>query len=170
MSNPVLLVSVQSCFILAFDLLHRTRRDELLLARLDVAVEPSNIVDFADIFLGEGSSKKKVQGMLQVNAFTPATDPRRFSPERRAMWRSERAMAGSTGFHADPVGIMDIVYADGQNSMTIPFRIRSAVKEMAAVGIAEGLAIASGVIGETTRVPYTVETCMQYSSVPHCHS
>ncbi|KAJ7251586.1 hypothetical protein C8J57DRAFT_1352125, partial [Mycena rebaudengoi] len=60
MSNPVLLVSVQSCFILAFDLLHRTRRDELLLARLDVAVEPSDIVDFADIFLGEGSSKKKV--------------------------------------------------------------------------------------------------------------
>ncbi|KAJ7251866.1 hypothetical protein C8J57DRAFT_1351644 [Mycena rebaudengoi] len=60
MSNPVLLVSVQSCFILAFDLLHRTRRDELLLALLDVAVEPSDIVDFADIFLGEGSSKKKV--------------------------------------------------------------------------------------------------------------
>ncbi|KAJ6556931.1 hypothetical protein B0H10DRAFT_2371403 [Mycena sp. CBHHK59/15] len=123
MSNPVLLAQVQSCFILAFDLLHRARCDGLLHARLDVAVDPSDIVDFADIFLGEGSSENKVQGMLQVNTFTPATDPRRFSPKRRAVWRSGRAMADSARFHADPVAISDIVHGDGQNSITIPFRI-----------------------------------------------
>ncbi|KAJ6605321.1 hypothetical protein DFH09DRAFT_1353800 [Mycena vulgaris] len=151
-----------ACFILAFDLLHRARCDELLLARLDVAVEPSDIFDFADIFLGEGSSEKKVQGMLQVNAFTPATDPRRFSPERRALWRSARAMADSAGFHSDPVAIMDIVHTDGQNSMTIPFWIHSEVKKMVTAGISAGFVIASGVTGEMTRVPYTVETCMQF--------
>jgi hypothetical protein len=170
MSNPILLVHLHSCFILAFDLLHRARCDELLLARLDVAVEPSDIVDFADIFLGEASSEKKVQGMLQVNAFTLPTDPRRFSPERRAVWRSNRAIADSAGFNADPVAIMDVVYADGQNSLTIPLRIRSAVRKVVTMGISEGFAIASGITGETTRVPYTVESYLQYSSVPHCHS
>ncbi|KAJ7852240.1 hypothetical protein B0H13DRAFT_2398846 [Mycena leptocephala] len=145
-----------------FDLLHRPRCDELLLARLDVAVEPSDIVDFADIFLGEASSEKKLQGMLQVNAFTLPTDPRRFSPERRAVWRSNRAIADSAGFNADPVAIMDVVYADGQNSLTIPLRIRSAVRKVVTMGISEGFAIASGITGETTRVPYTVENCLQF--------
>ncbi|KAJ7891140.1 hypothetical protein B0H13DRAFT_2665837 [Mycena leptocephala] len=124
----------------SFDLLHRARCDELLLARLDVAVEPSDI----------------------VNAFTLPTDSRRFSPERRAVWRSNRAIADSAGFNADPVAIMDVVYADGQNSLTIPLRIRSAVRKVVTMGISEGFAIASGITGETTRVPYTVESCLQF--------
>lgn len=119
------------CFLHTFNLLHRAQCDEILLAWIDLAVEPSDIVDFADMLIGEESSKKKIQGMLQVNAFTPATDPRRFLAERGAKWRSERAKADSERFHTDAVAILDVVQADGKLKacMFISFRIRSEVRE-----------------------------------------
>ncbi|KAJ6484830.1 hypothetical protein C8R45DRAFT_999388 [Mycena sanguinolenta] len=53
---PMLLIPLQCCLILTFDLFQRARCDEFLLARVDVAVEPVDIADFADIFSGKGSA------------------------------------------------------------------------------------------------------------------
>ncbi|KAJ6457741.1 hypothetical protein C8R45DRAFT_1032927 [Mycena sanguinolenta] len=167
LSNPLLRLPLQSCFILAFDLLHRTRRDELLLAQLDVALEPCNLTDFADIFLGQGSPKKEVPGMLQLNKFVVANHTGSSSdldPHVRHMhgfWRSEFAVAASEGVHPCAVGMLAVSHPESALSCTIPFRILPSTMLMVPVWISKGLQFPSGVPGETITVPYTVENCLQ---------
>ncbi|KAF7336469.1 Zinc finger, MYND-type [Mycena sanguinolenta] len=155
MSNPILFTKLESCFVPAFDLANRTRYDEMLLDRVDVAVEPSNIDDFADILLQEESSKKWIEGMPQVNAFIPNTDPRRLSGRREEVWRKERAMTDSAGYHADTVVIMEVIHADSQMSMAIPLRLSPAFIEALNPAISAGLINATGIPGEPSRVSYT---------------
>ncbi|KAJ6484856.1 hypothetical protein C8R45DRAFT_931297 [Mycena sanguinolenta] len=109
LSDQNMLVQLQACFILAFDLHQRARCDEMLIGRVDISVEPGNMDDFSNIFLGEGSSKSAIQGMLQVNAFTPVekSGKSRFFAERRVLWHEERAKADSAGFSNDPVIIIN---------------------------------------------------------------
>lgn len=170
MSNRILQLVLQECFILDFNLLQRARVDEPLFARVDVAVEPSDILDFAEILLGKGPVEKKFPGMLQVNGFTPATplQTKGLTPQRREMWRQERARAQSEGFGTDPVALVEIAYADSGNSITFSLHIHSAAKELVKEAVSEGFKITSAVTGETTTVPFTVETCMECSYFPRC--
>ncbi|KAJ6484747.1 hypothetical protein C8R45DRAFT_1098907 [Mycena sanguinolenta] len=46
-----------------------------------------------------------------------------------------------------------------------PFRILPSVKDMAATWMKEGLLIPTGVPGETIKVPYTIENCLQRSDI-----
>lgn len=158
---------LQACFILDFDLLARPRCDEPFLARVDVGIEPSDILDFAEILLGKEPFTKKVQGMLQVNGFTPATpiQMQSLTPQRREIWRRERARAHRT----EPVALVDIAYADGGNSFTMPLLIESLTREMVKEGITQGFEFTSAITGETARAPYTVETCMEFSYFFHHH-
>ncbi|KAF7373117.1 hypothetical protein MSAN_00519500 [Mycena sanguinolenta] len=168
LANPLLCLQLQSCFVLAFDLIHRARRDEMLLAQLDVAVEPSNLTDFADIFLGQGSPKKEVPGMLQLNKFVPAKDVGSLSdldPHVRHMhgfWRSEFALAESEGVYPCAVGMLAVSHPESELSFTVPLRILPSRRDFAHIWISGGLLFPSGVPGETIRVPYTVENCLQY--------
>jgi hypothetical protein len=134
------------------------------MARVDVAIEPSDILDFAEIFLGDSPVEKKIEGMLQVNGFTPATPSQMESltPKRREIWRQERERVASERFHNDPVALVEIAYANGPNTITIPLHIQLPVKQMVKQAISEGFTMTSAITGETTKLPYTVETCMQY--------
>ncbi|KAJ7323584.1 hypothetical protein DFH08DRAFT_887440 [Mycena albidolilacea] len=156
MANPDLLVPLGGCFILAFDLIDCARCSEPLFARLDVALEPSDIFNCAKIFLGlgegtlasrSGSKKagkgKNYDGMLQVNAFTPITNPKRITDSHRVVWQCERAKADAAGYRANEVVLMDIFHADGQMSMTIPMQLSPGLKDL------------------TTRDPCTIETSIQ---------
>ncbi|KAJ6470402.1 hypothetical protein C8R45DRAFT_1078463 [Mycena sanguinolenta] len=160
MVNSRLMKQLHACCVLAFDLLDHARTDEVLCAQLDVAIEPSDIVDFAHIFLGseEGSSKKKVQGMLQLNAFTFDTTGR-FAEKRKAAWREARAFADATGAQDCAVAILDVVHADEDRAMGVHVQISSepAFKESIRKFKTEGLVVT----GETTRVLYTIETCLE---------
>ncbi|KAJ7234539.1 hypothetical protein C8J57DRAFT_1380169 [Mycena rebaudengoi] len=174
MANPDLLMPLGGCFILAFDLINRARCSEPLVARLDVAVEPSDIFNCAEIFLGlgegtlgSGSKKagkgKNYDGMLQVNAFTPITNPKRITDSHRVVWQRERARADAAGFHANEVVLIDIFHADGQMSMTIPMQISAGLKELVAEWITDGFAKPTDVdpTGKTTRDPCTIHTSIQ---------
>jgi len=163
-ANGVLQAVLKACFILDFNLLRLLRLDQPLMARVDVAIEPSDILDFAEIFLGEGPVDKKIEGMLQVNGFTPATPSQMQSltPKRREIWRQERERVTSEGFRNDPVVLVEIAYVDGPNTITIPLRIDSTAKQMVKQAISEGFTMTSAITGETTKLPYTVETCMQF--------
>ncbi|KAF7336453.1 Zinc finger, MYND-type [Mycena sanguinolenta] len=160
MSNPVLYTKLLECFVLAFDLLRRTRRDEMLLANVNIAVEPANIDDFEDMLLRNGSSKNNILGMLQVNAVTASADPQWFVHGRRELWCSHRAMADSAGCHADTVVIMDVIHANAQMSMTIPLRISKDILTVLALGGGDFTNISS-VTGDTTTA-YTVECCLEF--------
>ncbi|KAJ6503906.1 hypothetical protein C8R45DRAFT_974061 [Mycena sanguinolenta] len=160
MVNPLLMRQLHSCFILAFDLLDHARTDEVLCAQLDVAIEPSDVSDFANILLGldERSSEKKAQGMLQMNAFTPDTTGQ-FAEERKAAWRKERAIADATGSRGCAVAILDIIHADAKRAMCLHLQIsteptfRKSVKKLKSEDVA--------VVGQPARVPYTIETCLE---------
>ncbi|KAJ7037626.1 hypothetical protein C8F04DRAFT_1232481 [Mycena alexandri] len=125
-SNELLQDILHVCFILDFNLLHRSTFDEPLLARVDVAIEPSDIHDFAEILLGKGLDQKKLQGMLQVNRFQPATAEQLENlPQHREMWRRARERVDSKGFRTDPVALMVIDFACGLNSIAVPVHIHS---------------------------------------------
>ncbi|KAJ7301889.1 hypothetical protein DFH08DRAFT_94828 [Mycena albidolilacea] len=129
-SNEVLQDILHLCFILHFNLLHRSIFDEPFVARVIVAIEPSGILDFAKILLGKGLDKKKVQGMLQFNRFQPATAAQLESlPWHREMWRRERDRVDSEDFRTDPVALMDIAFACGQHSIAVPVHIHSLAME-----------------------------------------
>ncbi|KAF7336439.1 Set and mynd domain-containing protein 3 [Mycena sanguinolenta] len=160
-SNPILLLQLQSCFVLACNLLQHARCDEFLFARLDVAIEPASIVDFADIFLGKGTSKTTVPGMLQVNAFVSATEPEISSPQRRALWQDERTKADADGLHAHVVAVVGIVYADAQMALSVPLRIPPELMKLMPEWISRGLKMPSGIPGETITLPYSIENCLQ---------
>ncbi|KAJ6455143.1 hypothetical protein C8R45DRAFT_881705 [Mycena sanguinolenta] len=176
MANPDLLVPLGGCFILAFDLINRASCSEPLVARLDVAVEPSDIFNCAEIFLGlgegtlaseSGSKKtgkgKNYDGMLQVNAFTPITNPKQITDSHRVVWQRERAQADAAGHRANEVVLMDIFHADGQMSMTIPMQLSLALKDLVAEWKADGFAKPTDAdpTGATTRDPCTIETSIQ---------
>ncbi|KAJ6484859.1 hypothetical protein C8R45DRAFT_1147869 [Mycena sanguinolenta] len=166
MSNPILAAKLESCFIPAFDLLRRTRYDEMLHARVDVAVEPSNIDDFANIFLREGSSKKSAHGMLQINAFTPTKEPLTFAEwgetEFGKLWREERTKANSEGHTDSAVAIMDVRHADSTIALIIPVRIDAMLKKAVEVWKSDGLSLPTPRAPGTMKVPYTIETCMEF--------
>ncbi|KAJ6484720.1 hypothetical protein C8R45DRAFT_1147664 [Mycena sanguinolenta] len=127
-ANNLLSLHLQSCFVLAFDLAQRRRRDDLLLARLDVAVEPSSIANFGDIFLEQRSTKKEVPGMLQLNAFVLPPKPLDSSSDpqvshMRGLWRSKFALAEAEGAHGCAVGMVAVSHPETELAMTIPFRI-----------------------------------------------
>ncbi|KAJ7314570.1 hypothetical protein DFH08DRAFT_894941 [Mycena albidolilacea] len=176
MANPDLLVPLGGCFILAFDLIDRARCSEPLVARLDVALEPSDIFNCAEIFLGlgggtlaSGSGSKKAgkgknyNGMLQVNAFTPITNPKRITDSHRVVWQRERAKADAAGSRANEVVLLDIFHADGQMSMTVPMQLSPGLKDLVAEWKADGFAKPTDVdpTGKTTRDPCTIQTSIQ---------
>jgi hypothetical protein len=177
MANPDLLVQLGGCFILAFDLIDRARCSEPLVARLDVALEPSDIFNLAEIFLGlgegtlaSGSGSKKAgrgknyDGMLQVSAFTPITNPKQITDSHRVVWQRERAKADAAGYRANEVVLMDIFHADGQMSMTIPMQLSPGLKDLVAAWKADGFAKPTDAdpTGKTTRDPCTIQTSIQY--------
>ncbi|KAJ6454823.1 hypothetical protein C8R45DRAFT_1111758 [Mycena sanguinolenta] len=155
---------MQTCFILAFDLLHHTRHDKLMLARLDVGVEPCATADLADIFLRDGSSNKQMQGMLQLNAFTPITDPGSMLDHWRTGWHRERAMADAAGFHDEAVVTMKFYHGDAELYISVPMQIapNPTVKEVMAGWISGGFAIPCAATGQMTSGPCTVENCLQF--------
>ncbi|KAF7336457.1 hypothetical protein MSAN_02299900 [Mycena sanguinolenta] len=161
MSSTLLFVQVQACVILAFDLLQRPRCDEFLIARMDIGIEPCDLADFADIFLGKGPSKENVQAMLQLNGITAPIDPGKFTADRRAAWRRAREKADSVGFHKDAIAIIDFIYADSEMAVSVPVRVASALKKPVAARIEEGLTIASTATHEL-KVHYNDANCIQY--------
>ncbi|KAF7375842.1 putative MYND domain protein [Mycena sanguinolenta] len=145
--NFTLLMQLNCCFVLAFDLLQHSRRDEMLFACVDFAVEPCSLT---------------IQGMLQLNAFTPITelDPSADSA-RRALWCMERAEADSEGCHAEPVVIIDFIHPEAKSAITLRSRIPAILRDTVKEWLERGFAITSGINGEATSVPYTIENALQ---------
>ncbi|KAJ6573110.1 hypothetical protein DFH09DRAFT_1079266 [Mycena vulgaris] len=63
----------QACFIMAFDLLNRPRLDKPFAARLDLGVEPINLMDFLSIYWGGHDDGVAYCGNMPVAAAEAAT-------------------------------------------------------------------------------------------------
>lgn len=69
-ASTFLNMQLQGAFIDAFDLLRDPRLDRVFAARIDIGVEPTDLMAFMKIYNG-GPPAEKAEGMVQVNAFTP---------------------------------------------------------------------------------------------------
>ncbi|KAJ7759626.1 hypothetical protein B0H16DRAFT_595442 [Mycena metata] len=63
-SNYLLNTHIQACFALHFDLLTRPQLDRPFMARIDIGIEPADMNECFNIFMGEAVAAK-IQGMLQ---------------------------------------------------------------------------------------------------------
>ncbi|KAJ6481977.1 hypothetical protein C8R45DRAFT_1003676 [Mycena sanguinolenta] len=168
LSNALLITVLKGCFVLHYDLLDHSRADAPLMARVDLAIEPSDILDFARMYL-EGPFDGKVQGMIQFNRFSAGTsaDMQSLTPQRREIWRKTRDEANAKGLRTDrdPVVLVEFGYGDGLNSVTSALLIDSKTKNVMKQSKAEGFTMTSAITGEVTTVPCTVETSMEFMNM-----
>ncbi|KAG2089324.1 uncharacterized protein F5147DRAFT_658430 [Suillus discolor] len=104
--------------------------DTPFLARVEIAIEPSDVVKFVGLYVNDPSVEEKVEGMLQANAITPWPSPSMqapLTPKRLNTWREARAWYNAEGFAEDPVGLAEFIghrcTADSANSMTVELHI-----------------------------------------------
>ncbi|KAF8149240.1 hypothetical protein K438DRAFT_1866644 [Mycena galopus ATCC 62051] len=103
-------MQLQGALIDAFDLLRDPRLDRPFAARVDIGVEPTNILAFIRIY-GGGQPAENAEGMVQVNAFTPLPDAW-ITQQAAQIWRSARESATSAGLATSPVGLVVISKAN----------------------------------------------------------
>ncbi|KAJ7440823.1 hypothetical protein B0H11DRAFT_2098434 [Mycena galericulata] len=103
-ASTFLNMQLQGVFIAAFDLLRDPRLDRVFAARVDIGVEPTDLMAFMKIYDG-GPPAEKAEGMVQVNAFTPLPDAW-ITEQAAQVWRSARENTTSAGLATSPVGLV----------------------------------------------------------------
>ncbi|KAG1818042.1 uncharacterized protein BJ212DRAFT_121981 [Suillus subaureus] len=138
-SNPLIMELLKVSIIFNCGLLDNPRIgiDVPFVARVDIGIEPSDILDFIGLYLDDRTVGEKLQGMVQINAVTPwypsLIHP--LTPQRLHLWRDIRAKHNAVGFTDDPVGFVDFVDGscgeDWKNGMTVGLHIPTIVFDTA---------------------------------------
>ncbi|KAJ6632099.1 hypothetical protein B0H10DRAFT_2426955 [Mycena sp. CBHHK59/15] len=161
-SNRLLNTYLQACFILHFDLLRRPQLDKPFMARLDIGIEPADMPDFFNIFIGQPLGAGKIKGMVQVNAFTPLTPAAmaELTPMRKEIWRQARESANKMGYGGDSVGLVEMGSGESEQTITCPVHIHQPAMEL--VRASPPWEMKSAITGVVTEAPFNIETCMEF--------
>jgi hypothetical protein len=131
------------------------------MARVDIAIEPTDILDFAGLYLNNRPIAEKLNGMVQVNtvsAWDPNTHPP-LTPTRLRLWRDARAQSIAAGFGKDPVGLIEFLN-NTENSTTVAFHISSSILDTARKR--EPFLCSSAVTGNQFEKPMDSATCIEW--------
>lgn len=159
--NPVLMGLLKVGVVIDYGLLDNPRIgfDVPFGVRVDIAIEPSNIVDFVGLYFDNKSPGEKLQGMVQVNAMTPWE----LTPEPLKKWREARARYDAEGFANDPVGLVNFVdiscTKDLGNAVTADLHLPLIILEMAKTR--EPFTDTSAVTGAISSRPMNAMTCIE---------
>lgn len=135
--------------------------DVPFMARVDMAIEPTDILDFAGLYLNNRPIPEKLNGMVQVNtvsAWDPSTHPP-LTPTRLRLWRDARAQSTAAGYGKDPVGLIEFLNYT-ENSTTAAFHISSSVVDAARKR--EPFLCSSALTGNHFEKPMDSATCIEY--------
>ncbi|KAG2139242.1 hypothetical protein DEU56DRAFT_755559 [Suillus clintonianus] len=166
--NPLLMGYLKIATIFDCGLLDNPRIgfDVPFVARVDIAIEPSDILDFIGLYLDDKTIGEKLQGMVQVNATTPCHPSLlALTPNRLDIWREERAKYNADGYAKDPVGLIDFVdnttYAKDscQNAVTAGLHIPTGVLDWAKKR--EPFVRVSAVTGTQFKQPMSAAACVE---------
>ncbi|KAJ7161913.1 armadillo-type protein [Mycena crocata] len=135
-SNPVLSTHLQACFILDFDLLHHPLLDSPFMARVDIGIEPADMPESINIFMGERVSDK-MRGMLQEILRTARRSAKR-----------------------EPVGLVEFGNGESLQTFTFPVYIQSAAMDLARAS--SPWDVKSSITGQVTEAQFNIENCMQF--------
>ncbi|KAG1893257.1 uncharacterized protein F5891DRAFT_1067070, partial [Suillus fuscotomentosus] len=159
--NPILMGFLKIGAVIDCGLLNNPRIgfDVPFGVRVDVAIEPSNVLDFIALYLGSKSPGDKLQGMVQVNAMMSWE----LTSERVDKWREARARHDAEGFAQDPVGLVDFIDAnctnDFGNATTAELHILPGILDMAKPR--EHLLGVSAITGAEIRKPMSAMTWLE---------
>ncbi|KAH7890105.1 hypothetical protein F5I97DRAFT_1999724 [Phlebopus sp. FC_14] len=168
-ANQLLLTNLSICAVLDLGLLNDRKRigfDVPFMVRVDVGIEPADVILFTKLLYTDEPVPDKLEGMIQVNSFfswlpgQSGHDP--LTPKRMAMWKQARSELDAQPQRShDPLGLMEFVN-DNCHSITISFPIHRGAFKLA--GEAEPFVMLSGITG-TMEKPMTVATCMEFINV-----
>ncbi|KAG1725993.1 uncharacterized protein EDB91DRAFT_1166863 [Suillus paluster] len=142
--------------------------DVPFVARVNIAIEPSDILDFVGLYLNPNDKavgeKQKLQGMVQVNAISPFHPSIEvpYTPQQLYLWREARARCNAEGFAKDPVGLIDFVDGSAENpghSLTAEVHIPTLILEAARKR--EPIPCISAITGAETMKPMGTMTCLE---------
>ncbi|KAG1863626.1 hypothetical protein DFJ58DRAFT_774202 [Suillus subalutaceus] len=159
--NPILMGLLKVSIVIDCGLIENPRIgfDVPFGVRVDIAIEPSNILNFIELYLNNKSPGEKLQGMVQVNAMTPWE----LTPERLNIWREARARHDAEGFAKDPVGLVDFIDVncteDSGNSATAEFHFPRIVLDIAKER--EPFLRVSAITGAEFTEPMTAMACLE---------
>ncbi|KAG2089335.1 uncharacterized protein F5147DRAFT_41140 [Suillus discolor] len=112
-ANPMLMAFLKVAIAYDYDLFDNPQIgfDMPFVARVDIAMEPSDIFDFIGLYFNDEAAGKKLQGMLQVNALTPwrPSTQGHLTPQQLQIWREARAQCNATGFTRYSVGLVEFI-------------------------------------------------------------
>ncbi|KAG1871850.1 hypothetical protein DFJ58DRAFT_762582, partial [Suillus subalutaceus] len=170
-SNPLLMGYLKVSIIIDCGLLDNLGIgfDVPFIARVDIGIEPSDILDFIGLYLDDRSIGEKLQGMVQINAVTPwyPSLMRPLTPQRLHLWRKARAKYNAEGFAKDPVGLVDFVdgscTGDWKNGVTVGLHIPTIALDMARKR--EPFVRVSAITGVQFEQPMSAVACLEYINV-----
>lgn len=173
--NPVLMGYLKVGIVFECGLLDNPRIgfDTPFLARIEIAIEPSDVLNFGGLYVNDPTVEEKLQGMLQVNAITAWQSPSMrapLTPKRLNTWREARARCNAEGFAEDPVGLIEFVgrrrTADSGNSMTAELHIPTMT--LAVAMTRAPFTAVSAFTGIRTEKPLSAASCLE--SVPRSYA
>ncbi|KAJ7504839.1 hypothetical protein B0H11DRAFT_1979569 [Mycena galericulata] len=161
-SNKVLNTHIQACLIMHFDLLRHPQLGTPFMARVDLGIEPADMPDFFDIFIGKPPRTEKLKGMVQVNAFTPLPPAAlaALTPMRKEIWRKARESADISGFGGDSIGLIELGNGESVQTITVPVHIQAEAMDL--VRRSPPWEMKSAITGAVTEAPFNIETCMEF--------
>ncbi|KAG1890860.1 hypothetical protein F4604DRAFT_1702769 [Suillus subluteus] len=148
--NPILMGLLKVGVVTSCDLIDNPRIgfDVPFGVRVDVAIEPSNIMDFVGLYFNNKPPEEKLQGMVQV---------------RVHKWREARARHDAEGFAKDPVGLVDFIDVsctqDLGNAVTAEVHFPPCILDIAKAR--EPFLGVSAVTGAEIRKPMSAMTCIE---------
>ncbi|KAG2089331.1 uncharacterized protein F5147DRAFT_41077 [Suillus discolor] len=143
--------------------------DVPFMARVDIAMEPSDVLDFIRLYFNDKAVGDKLQGMLQVNGVTPwhPSTQSPLTPKRLQLWREARAKYNADGLTKDPVGLVEFISCscaeDLGNSVTAELHIPAGILDIARQR--EPFIFVSAITDTKFSKPMNTVTCLEYINV-----
>ncbi|KAG1789751.1 uncharacterized protein HD556DRAFT_764244 [Suillus plorans] len=141
--------------------------DAPFLARVEIAIEPSDFLDFAGLYFNDKTAGEKLQGMVQLNAITAWNNHSMqtpLAPKRLSTWHEARARCNAEGFAKDPVGLIEFAGCspahDRGNSMTAELHIPAIM--LAIARRREPLEYLSAITGALVKQPLNAVACLEH--------
>jgi hypothetical protein len=102
------------------------------MARVDVGLEPSDIIVFHRLYAGMygDTEPERIEGMLQINALTPAPPSITPHPHRLNCWREAREKVCAEGQASTPVVIVEFISNCAPGAFSCALAISPAVLTM----------------------------------------
>jgi len=157
LANKLLLFQLQVCLVLDFDLLRNRSTNVPLMTRIEIGIEPADIIVFMQLLYGAEMNGDDVVGMFQINTIYSDKSRQPLASMGMEMWRDKKKEVVEAGFGSDPVVIVEFV-KDSQ-TLCFPLHIMDAAFTFAQK--ADPFVHVSALTGAKIKRPMSLGSCIE---------